>query len=215
MSADRFKQAAKANDSGSWNKYAYAQGDPVNRIDFSGKQSKTVDECGENEDCDYCDENPDAFACSGDLSGDGGGGGGTTDEGGSGFTPCKDAGCLPEALAAALKDLSKTQCAGLFGTAQTRDGAFNPTAVIQQVYNLSGGTVNGSSVGVVFSIFPSLIGDAAITPGKTVIIGTGSWGAWNQSGAVGDVPTLAGWGFSRNRSPFSSDPDHDSRVIDQ
>jgi hypothetical protein len=36
MSADRFKQAAKANDSGSWNKYSYTRGDPVNRADPSG-----------------------------------------------------------------------------------------------------------------------------------------------------------------------------------
>jgi len=36
MSADRFKQAASANDSGSWNKYAYTRGDPVNRKDRNG-----------------------------------------------------------------------------------------------------------------------------------------------------------------------------------
>jgi RHS repeat-associated protein len=36
MSADRFKQAAKTNDSGSWNKYAYANRDPVNLFDPTG-----------------------------------------------------------------------------------------------------------------------------------------------------------------------------------
>jgi RHS repeat-associated protein len=36
LSADRFKQAAKANDSGSWNKYSYTRGDPVNRRDRRG-----------------------------------------------------------------------------------------------------------------------------------------------------------------------------------
>ena len=36
MSADRSKQAAKANDSGSWNKYSYTRGDPVNRVDRRG-----------------------------------------------------------------------------------------------------------------------------------------------------------------------------------
>jgi RHS repeat-associated protein len=45
MSADRFKQAAKANDSGSWNKYSYTRGDPVNRIDPHGTE-------------DWCDDNP-------------------------------------------------------------------------------------------------------------------------------------------------------------
>lgn len=36
MSADRYRQAAKANDSGSWNKYSYTRGDPVNRFDRHG-----------------------------------------------------------------------------------------------------------------------------------------------------------------------------------
>ncbi len=36
MSADRFKQAAKANNSGSWNKYSYTRGDPVTRGDRKG-----------------------------------------------------------------------------------------------------------------------------------------------------------------------------------
>jgi RHS repeat-associated protein len=36
MSADRFKRAAKLNDSGSWNKYSYTRGDPVNRVDRHG-----------------------------------------------------------------------------------------------------------------------------------------------------------------------------------
>jgi hypothetical protein len=36
MSAVRFTQAAKANDSGSWNRYAYTRGDPVNRTDGRG-----------------------------------------------------------------------------------------------------------------------------------------------------------------------------------
>ena len=36
MSADRFTQTPKANDSGSWNKYSYTRGDPVNRRDRNG-----------------------------------------------------------------------------------------------------------------------------------------------------------------------------------
>ncbi len=37
MSADRSARAAKANDSGSWNKYSYVGGDPVNKYDPTGK----------------------------------------------------------------------------------------------------------------------------------------------------------------------------------
>jgi RHS repeat-associated protein len=39
MSADRFKQTPNANDSGSWNKYSYTQGDPINYYDPSGRFS--------------------------------------------------------------------------------------------------------------------------------------------------------------------------------
>jgi RHS repeat-associated protein len=50
MSADRFRQAANANDSGSWNKYSYVQNDPVNRFDPTGR--------------DYCDpDDPDEDGC--------------------------------------------------------------------------------------------------------------------------------------------------------
>ena len=37
MSADRFQQSAKANDSGSWNKYSYVQSDPINSRDPTGQ----------------------------------------------------------------------------------------------------------------------------------------------------------------------------------
>jgi len=36
MTADPYRQTAKAIDSGSWNKYSYTRGDPINRVDPSG-----------------------------------------------------------------------------------------------------------------------------------------------------------------------------------
>jgi RHS repeat-associated protein len=38
MSADRLRRSAKLNDSGSWNKYSYTRGDPVNRVDRQGME---------------------------------------------------------------------------------------------------------------------------------------------------------------------------------
>ncbi len=68
MSADRFQRAAKINDSGSWNKYSYTRGDPVNRFDRSG----TEDWCTDEEcDDDPCDEDPTIIGCT--ESGGGGG----------------------------------------------------------------------------------------------------------------------------------------------
>ncbi len=43
MSADRFQQTPNANDSRSWNKYAYATGDPVNQRDPHGQFGCTCD----------------------------------------------------------------------------------------------------------------------------------------------------------------------------
>jgi hypothetical protein len=75
MSADRFRQAAKANDSGSWNKYSYTRGDPVNRTDLSGRFDCPPDsntsvcvsdgEGGGDGGLGYCDVNPSDPSCGG------------------------------------------------------------------------------------------------------------------------------------------------------
>jgi RHS repeat-associated protein len=44
MSADRYQSVAKANGSGSWNKYAYSQDDPANRFDATGQFSCSPDD---------------------------------------------------------------------------------------------------------------------------------------------------------------------------
>jgi RHS repeat-associated protein len=53
MSADRFRQAANATSSGSWNKYSYVQNDPVNLMDPSGR-----DFCDPWEDPEDCYPDP-------------------------------------------------------------------------------------------------------------------------------------------------------------
>jgi RHS repeat-associated protein len=45
MSADRFQQTPKANDSGSWNKYAYTRNDPANSLDPTGMDDCSADFC--------------------------------------------------------------------------------------------------------------------------------------------------------------------------
>jgi hypothetical protein len=76
MSADRFRQAAKANDSGSWNKYPYTRGDPGNRVDRSGRFDCPPDsntsvcvsdgEGGGDGGFGYCDVNPGDPSCGGE-----------------------------------------------------------------------------------------------------------------------------------------------------
>jgi hypothetical protein len=80
MSADRFARAAKANDSGSWNKYSYTRGDPVNRGDRTGRFDCPPDSdtsvCvsdvaggGDEPGLGYCDVNPSDLSCGGTGSG--------------------------------------------------------------------------------------------------------------------------------------------------
>ena len=77
MSADRFKRAANVNDSGSWNKYAYTRGDPVNRTDHRGTCDEETEKLvfGDSGCEDDCFENPE-FCDAGGGGGDPGGGGG-------------------------------------------------------------------------------------------------------------------------------------------
>jgi hypothetical protein len=71
MTADRFIQTPKANDSGSWNKYSYTRGDPVTRTDRHGTcdeqeqyRSKTLFRA--DDDCDPCEEYGDCDPGGGD-----------------------------------------------------------------------------------------------------------------------------------------------------
>jgi RHS repeat-associated protein len=75
MSADRFHQTPSANDSGSWNKYAYTRGDPVNRVDHRGTCDTETEKFvfGDSGCDDDCWENP-------EFCDDGGGGGGPAPE---------------------------------------------------------------------------------------------------------------------------------------
>jgi RHS repeat-associated protein len=80
MSADRFKRAAKVNDSGSWNKYSYTRGDPVNRFDRHGTEDWCTDDCEPPCEGDASAENcqdPGGGSPPGAGGGSGGGGGGS------------------------------------------------------------------------------------------------------------------------------------------
>jgi hypothetical protein len=203
MSADRFKQAAKANDSGSWNKYSYANGDPVNRVDRRGTCDDEIDDSAQDSEGDGGGGGGDICSALGLVEAGGGNcdePGGGDGSGGSTFTPCSNWGCMAEALQTALNDLKKPQCAGIFGTAQTRQSGCDPTNVIKQVYAYGGSQINGSFVVADFSIIPSLVNAAAATiptpfGGAVVLIGSASWAAWN-SGCF--RPSTTCWVFPRN-----------------
>lgn len=51
MSADRFAGSADYSTSGSWNKYSYVLGDPVNKNDASGQHSCDTEDDDEDDEC--------------------------------------------------------------------------------------------------------------------------------------------------------------------
>jgi len=51
--ADPYQASAGSSDPGSWNRYAYVEGDPVNHFDAHGLQMDDSEFCGaEYESCD-------------------------------------------------------------------------------------------------------------------------------------------------------------------
>ena len=70
LTPDPYQNSAGPTDPGSWNRFAYARGDPVNRFDPTGL---------DDEDLDDGDDGGDFGG--GDGGGGGGGGGGGTDQG--------------------------------------------------------------------------------------------------------------------------------------
>ncbi len=135
---------------GSWNRYAYVQGDPITYSDPRGRNI-VVGDCGDlinGADQPGCDDG-------GDLGG--GDGGGDPCAGNSLLpipnplcpapvgppaapppaptsTSCTDWGCMPPAFARAIQALTlDPDCMALFGTAQTRSEGFNPTVVLTNI----------------------------------------------------------------------------------
>jgi RHS repeat-associated protein len=135
LSADRSHLNIGLTVSGSWNKYSYVNGDPVNAYDPTGRDCTLVDN-GTGVLVLFCTDT------GGGGGGRGGGGGGGTpsleappDEPSntSGYTP-QNADLLPSALARAIDGLkSYKDCLDLFGTADSRSHGFNPIDVLQQI----------------------------------------------------------------------------------
>jgi len=152
MSADRFRQAAKANDSGSWNKYSFTKGDPVNLRDARGLFA-----C----QCYYPDPDP--------LP---------QPEPGPGPSPEPSPGpeqaggsssesdiqtYLREAVANAISDLkSNPDCLNGFGTTVTRANGFNPIDVLNQIS--TNGRIIFAPLGPTFT--------AVTVPIITAVVGT-------------------------------------------
>jgi RHS repeat-associated protein len=60
-SADRYKASAGPNNPGSWNRYAYVTGDPINMVDPKGQFGLTAEYCNANPDDPGCNDGQNQF----------------------------------------------------------------------------------------------------------------------------------------------------------
>ena len=150
MSADRFKRAASINSTGTWNKYSYALGDPVNWRDPHGTNLCPPDTDDSVNVCDqdpgdgdggitYCEANPSDPSCGGGGSGGAGSGGGGDD------TPTSQNRALLLAIKEALDSaLSNTDCASIFGRSPSQMFGTAPNAenVLDSLIGSTGGATS-------------------------------------------------------------------------
>ena len=189
------KGASNPGDPGTWNHYSYVAGDPVNRLDPTGRLFELACSSGDDSE-DIC------FFGGGDPGGGDPVGGDPGPQQPVQPTPpptptgCSNWGCMPAALARAVSALENNpQCDQLFGTATTRANGFNPIQVISTVFSQGGGLVNGAPVGAAFlPVVSSILGNVAITApnvspggGASVFIAGGSSSLWNLAGAINNT----------------------------
>jgi len=149
------------------------------------------------------------------LVGFGGGNFGACDPGGTAFAPVpytetacyvdddslggpkpkkKNWDFMPMALERAKEQLrTHPECEKLFGTEQTRQGDFDPSKVLDQLYNQAGGTVHGYSVSTHFLWWSPWPAFTTSRPGGggTVLIDGSDGSYWNLDGSNGDSYGLA------------------------
>jgi len=177
FSPDRAVGTSLSNP-GSWNRYAYVNGDPVNASDPSGMFMQAPPPGAP--DIGYCDANPDDPDCiqAGYFLWGGGGGGyqplaGEPDPvgGGGGGPAVSDAVMSMElkgALADAQKMLAQTDCASLFGLPGPAGISPDPSVVLEMIANFfTYGAISPSAPGTVTSATTVGQGSAIIDIGNS------------------------------------------------
>jgi RHS repeat-associated protein len=189
MTPDRKRRSAHPKSPGSWNRYAYTRGDPVNRTDRLGLE----DECTDDGDCDesdssntYCDDNEES--CD-----DGGGGNEEPQNIYKQLSQTTQTSLLNNALESALELLEQPGCTlALFNGVQP--GQLAPAQVLQNLYtsgNITYGYIGDNSTGATtVPLVTATPDDPNATPSGVVTLNDNLYGLWDMQSAAQEAVTL-------------------------
>ncbi len=168
-----YRASGGPSDPGSWNRYAYTRGEPVNNFDPDGLADFSVTTYLWLWGHSWSGAETPSFEAPPDLN-----------SWGLAYDPDEAArALLRQAYKRALDALQSDSCLGLFGTAATRKQGWNPTEVLKDIVNLDG---LGGKRGVIEFVDKGLQwGIASATRGlrqKTITINIvgGGRGYWNS-----------------------------------
>jgi hypothetical protein len=131
---------------GSWNRYVYTYGDPVNFYDPRGLLQAAPGDGTEGGDCEHLYVDGISYGCIGGGGGGSEGGGGDDEPPDPSPAPCHNWGCMPPAFARAMQALTLNQdCLNLYGTAQTRTGRWDPAVVLTSLFLAQDGTYGSAN----------------------------------------------------------------------
>lgn len=198
MSPDPYRASGGPTDPGSWNRYSYTPGDPVNRFDpvglydcFGSQTSQTITYSGASGSVSAGDpvqswsncSDPLGFSSPGGLSfpldlgsllllqGANAGYGGVVGQ----FKKAES--YVQSVVAAADKALQNGDCAALFGNSTTRANGFDPTTIFNQLFSglatslSSEHIVGGTAVSALFTFGWTIGGSQAATTGPVPFLG--------------------------------------------
>jgi RHS repeat-associated protein len=160
MSADRFKRAAKVNDSGSWNKYSYTRGDPANLVDPSGQDDCSADFCATGYGYSY-DCPPGMFPSNGGCvtAVNDGAGKGLPSGGGGSFSSSTTYYSLAQRIARTVATGSISDCTGLADFAAGAAAISTSSAQFESAFSVLTPPANFESLtGVSWNTDPVVLG---------------------------------------------------------
>jgi hypothetical protein len=189
LTPDPKRKSARPSSPGSWNRYAYTYGDPVNHVDKKGLDPDK----GDSGSCDQDDPDYDPDLCGDDT---GGGDDGDDEDPQSQNVTMSQAtqtSLLNNALEYALELLEQPGCTlALFNGVQP--GQLAPAQVLQNLYtsgNITYGYIGDNSTGATtVPLVTATPDDPNATPSGVVTLNDNLYGLWDMQSAAQEAVTL-------------------------